>query len=124
MQTGQNSIAPENSLPQIEQVRSGSVLMGPEQSYGRYLFRESHQATGSYKNGARFPSRPRPFRCLVASACSESGAVCPAAAEHFRAETTCFLPNGAIFIAVWPRHSSSMRRKLKTTLKWPHWSLM
>jgi hypothetical protein len=28
MQTGQNSIAPENSLPQIEQVRWGSVLMG------------------------------------------------------------------------------------------------
>jgi hypothetical protein len=28
MQTGQNSITPENSLPQIEQVRWGSVLMG------------------------------------------------------------------------------------------------
>jgi hypothetical protein len=27
MQTGQNSIAPENSLPQLEQVRWGSVLM-------------------------------------------------------------------------------------------------
>jgi hypothetical protein len=29
MQTGQNSIAPENSLPQLGQVRWGSVLMGP-----------------------------------------------------------------------------------------------
>ena len=28
MQTGQNSIAPENSLPQIGQVRLGSVFMG------------------------------------------------------------------------------------------------
>ena len=28
MQTGQNSIAPENSLPQLGQVRWGSVLMG------------------------------------------------------------------------------------------------
>src|SRR6476660_2806738 len=28
MQTGQNSIAPENSLPQLGQVRLGSVLMG------------------------------------------------------------------------------------------------
>jgi hypothetical protein len=27
MQTGQNSIAPENSLPQLEQVRWGSVFM-------------------------------------------------------------------------------------------------
>jgi hypothetical protein len=27
MQTGQNSIAPENSLPQLGQVRWGSVLM-------------------------------------------------------------------------------------------------
>ena len=27
MQTGQNSIAPENSLPQLGQVRLGSVLM-------------------------------------------------------------------------------------------------
>jgi hypothetical protein len=27
MQTGQNSIAPENSLPQIEQMRWGSLLM-------------------------------------------------------------------------------------------------
>ena len=27
MQTGQNSIAPENSLPQLGQVRRGSVLM-------------------------------------------------------------------------------------------------
>jgi hypothetical protein len=27
MQTGQNSIAPENSLPQIEQVRWGLVVM-------------------------------------------------------------------------------------------------
>jgi hypothetical protein len=28
MHTGQNSIAPENSLPQLGQVRWGSVLMG------------------------------------------------------------------------------------------------
>jgi hypothetical protein len=28
MQTGQNSIAPENSLPQLGQMRWGSVLMG------------------------------------------------------------------------------------------------
>jgi hypothetical protein len=28
MQTGQNSIAPESSLPQLGQVRRGSVLMG------------------------------------------------------------------------------------------------
>jgi hypothetical protein len=28
MQTGQNSIAPENSLPQLGQVRWGSVLIG------------------------------------------------------------------------------------------------
>jgi hypothetical protein len=28
MQTGQNSIASENSLPQIEQVRWGSLLIG------------------------------------------------------------------------------------------------
>jgi len=28
MQTGQNSIAPENSLPQLGQVRWGSVFMG------------------------------------------------------------------------------------------------
>jgi len=28
LQTGQNSIAPENSLPQLGQVRWGSVLMG------------------------------------------------------------------------------------------------
>jgi hypothetical protein len=27
-QTGQNSIAPENSLPQLGQVRWGSVFMG------------------------------------------------------------------------------------------------
>ena len=28
MQTGQNSIAPENSLPQLGQVRTGSVFIG------------------------------------------------------------------------------------------------
>ena len=38
MQTGQNSIAPENSLPQIEQVRWGSVRMGLTGPPGSWIY--------------------------------------------------------------------------------------
>src|SRR5208283_443419 len=44
MQTGQNSIAPENSLPQIEQVRWDSAFMG---STALRMQSELHKAHGS-----------------------------------------------------------------------------
>src|SRR5215472_10338770 len=42
MQTGQNSIAPENSLPQLRQVRWRSVLMGPIVVRMRLKLRNEH----------------------------------------------------------------------------------
>src|SRR5215831_7802949 len=42
MQTGQNSIAPENSLPQLGQVRWGSVLMELTVLPRRLKLREEH----------------------------------------------------------------------------------
>jgi hypothetical protein len=42
MHTGQNSIAPENSLPQLGQVRWGSVLMGLTVLPRRLKLRNEH----------------------------------------------------------------------------------
>ena len=42
MQTGQNSIAPENSLPQLGQVRWGSALMGLTVLRMRLTLRKKH----------------------------------------------------------------------------------
>src|SRR6201997_1373089 len=52
MQTGQNSIAPENSLPQLGQVRWGSVLMHLAVLPRRLKLRNEHG----------FPRRPAAAR--------------------------------------------------------------
>ena len=68
MQTGQNSSVPENSLPQLGQVRWGGVLMGPKRPSSGILA-EGNSLRGEVRNR---PARPLANYCPVpqAIACS------------------------------------------------------
>jgi hypothetical protein len=65
MQTGQNSIAPESSLPQLGQVRWGPVLMGLSALQPEF---EPKATPRSTKGCQKRQARPLANRCPVAQA--------------------------------------------------------
>ena len=65
MQTGQNSIAPESSLPQLGQVRWGSVLMGLTALQPKSKPKATPRSTEWCR---KRPARPLANCCLVAQA--------------------------------------------------------
>src|SRR5262252_1337410 len=64
-QTGQNSIAPENSLPQLGQMRWGSVLMALTALQSQRQPQHDHARTERCRNR---PARPLANCCPVAQA--------------------------------------------------------
>jgi len=65
MHTGQNSIAPESSLPQLGQVRWGSVLMGLSALQPKSKPKATPRSTEWCR---KRPARTLANRCLVAQA--------------------------------------------------------
>ncbi len=67
MQTGQNSIAPESSLPQLGQVRWGSVLMGLTVLQPQPEPKAASRSTGPCRLLPNYSPVPQTIACFIES---------------------------------------------------------
>ena len=83
MQTGQNSIAPENSLPQLGQVRWGSVLMGLTALQPQPEPKEHHAPPSGAKSASTAPGK------LLSRSTSNCVFLYTSASNHVSEQNSC-----------------------------------